>query len=212
MPLAQHCSAEKCSRAAAVALDGQSFCAEHFVLAAYRFLDDVAAQLHHAPQLGPSTKELARRLSDCTRGTTSLAMSSAKTDNLARARLIDILLWASELLKQVRRGPRVDLAVPVVLAGSAGDRVWEEATTTLTVSQHGASLCCRRALALGDVVKIKHANTGKQGTARVVWSSRKDAGTFEIGLELLNEQNLWGVDWDLVGRHRGGVGSASEAV
>jgi hypothetical protein len=138
-------------------------------------------------------------------------MSSAKTDNLARARMIDILLWASELLKQVRRGPRIDLAMPVVLAGSAGDVEWQEAATTQTVSQHGASLCCRRALALGEIVKVTHANTGKQGTARVAWSTRKDAGIFEIGLELLNEQNLWGLDWELPGRPRAGTGSAVEA-
>jgi hypothetical protein len=125
--------------------------------------------------------------------------------------MIDILLWASELLKQVRRGPRIDLAVPVLLAGSAGDMEWQEATTTQTVSQHGASLCCRRALALGDIVRVTHAKTGRQGTARVAWSSRKDAGIFEIGLELLNEQNLWGMDWELPDRLRGGAGSAAEA-
>ncbi|MGB6546631.1 MAG: hypothetical protein WA871_05755 [Candidatus Acidiferrales bacterium] len=201
----------ECSRAAVVALDGGPWCPEHFILAAYRFLDEAAVQLRHMSQHGPATRELARRLDDCTRGTTTLAMAPGETNNLARARLIDILLWSAELLKQVRRGPRTGMEVSVVLAGSVAGIDWEEATKTQTVSRHGASLSCHRALAQGEVVKVTRLDTGQLGTARVVWSSRKDAGIFEVGLELLNEQNLWGLDLDVTQSTGDQAGSGAQA-
>jgi hypothetical protein len=210
MPLAQRCSSEACSRASTSALDARPFCTEHFIQAAYRFLDEAAVQLRHMSQHGPATLAMARRLDDCTRGTTTLAMSAAETNNLTRARLVDILLWSAELLKQVRRGPRTGMEVAVVLAGSTAGIEWEEATKTQTVSRHGASLSCRRALAQGEVVKVTCLDTGQLSTARVVWSSRKDAGIFEVGLELLNEANLWGVDWE-VPEIRRGSGTSAEA-
>jgi hypothetical protein len=88
------------------------------------------------------------------------------------------------------------MSVAVVLAGTAGEDSWEEAAKTNTVSRHGASLHCARALAQGEVVKVRRLDNGQEGTARVVWSARKDVGNFEVGLELLNHQNLWGIDID----------------
>jgi hypothetical protein len=111
----------------------------------------------------------------------------------------------------MRRGPRVGMAVAVVLAGSSGGDSWEETTTTQTVSRRGASLRCARALAQGEVVKITRLDTGQQASARVAWSARKAEGVFEIGLELLNEQNLWGVDRDLPQAPRGGAGQGTRA-
>lgn len=211
MTLDKQCSVEGCSLAATVALDGYPLCAEHFVVAAYRFLDDAAVQLRHAAPDGPTSSQLGRRLDDCTRATTTLAMSAIGGDNLVRARLIDILLWAAELFKQVRRGPRAGMTIPVVLASPVDNESWEEKTETHTVSRHGASLRCARSFAQGDLVKVKRIDNGEHDTARVVWSARKDDGNFEVGLELLNEHNLWGVDWDLPEARGGGSGSSAQA-
>jgi hypothetical protein len=150
-------------------------------------------------------------LDDCVRATTHLAMAVAEPNNLSRARLIDILLWAADLLKQVRRGPRAGMSVVVVIAGAAGGETWEETAKTLTVSRHGASLICARALAQGEAVKITRLDTRQYCMARVVWSARRDESTVEVGLELLNEQNLWGVDWDLPEAPLGGAGSGAQA-
>jgi hypothetical protein len=207
----ENCSIKQCPHVAAAALDGRALCADHFILASYRFLDDAAVQLRHTMRHGPTTSDLARRLDECVRATTSVAMSLAEPDNLARARLMDILLWGAELSKQVRRGPRVGMSVAVVVAGAAPGDSWEEMTRTQTVSRHGASVSCGRALAQGEVVKVTRLDTGQQGTARVAWSSRKEGGTFEVGLELLSEQNLWGVNWDLPEAPRGGAGSGAQA-
>jgi hypothetical protein len=191
----RQCSAQECSLPVAASLEGQQLCEEHFILASYRFLDGAAIQLRHSAH-GPATAGIARGLDECMRATTRLAMAADEPNNLARARLIDILLWAADLLKQVRRGPRTDMSVAVVLAGTAGEDSWEEAAKTNTVSRHGASLHCARALAQGEVVKVRRLDNGQEGTARVVWSARKDVGNFEVGLELLNHQNLWGIDID----------------
>jgi hypothetical protein len=138
-------------------------------------------------------------------------MAVAEPNNLARARLIDVLLWAAELLKQVRRGPRAGMVVAVVLSGGADGDAWEETTKTLTVSRHGASLICARALVQGESVKITRLDTGQNCMARVVWLARREESVLEVGLELLNEQNLWGVDWDLPEAPLGGAGSGAQA-
>jgi hypothetical protein len=114
-------------------------------------------------------------------------------------------------LKQVRRGPRAGLSVEVVLTGAAGGESWEEKTKTTTVSRHGASLICARALAQGEAVKITRVDSGQYCMARVVWSARRDESNVEVGLELLNEQNLWGVDWDMPEAPLGGIGSGAQA-
>jgi hypothetical protein len=211
MNKAQHCSAKDCSLPSAAALDRQPLCQEHFILASYRFLDDAAVQLRHTAHHGAATAEIARRLDDCVRATTRLAMAVAEPNNLARARLIDVLLWAAELLKQVRRGPRAGMIVAVVLSGGTDGDAWEETTKTLTVSRHGASLICARALVQGESVKITRLDTGQNCMARVVWLARREESVLEVGLELLNEQNLWGVDWDLPEAPLGGAGSGAQA-
>jgi hypothetical protein len=211
MAQAQYCSTKECSQTGAAALDGQALCQEHFILASYRFLDDAAVQLRHTAHKGPATAALARRLDDCVRATTRLAMAVAEPNNLSRARLIDILLWAAELLKQVRRGPRAGMAVEVVLAGAADGETWEEKTKTLTVSRHGASLICARPLAQGEALKVTRVDTGQHCMARVVWSVHRDENVVEVGLELLNEQNLWGSDWDMPEAPLGGAGSGVQA-
>ncbi|MGB6431666.1 MAG: hypothetical protein WBF06_13855 [Candidatus Acidiferrales bacterium] len=207
----ENCSIKHCPHAATSALDGRALCVDHFILASYRLLDDAAVQLRHSSRHGPTTSELARRLDECVRATTSIAMSGAEPDNLARARLMDILLWSADLLKQVRRGPRVGMSVAVVLASLIDSDPWEETTKTQTVSRHGACVSCGRALAQGEVVKLTRLDTGQHGKARVAWSARKDGGTFEVGLELLTDQNLWGVDWDLPEAPRGRGGSGAQA-
>jgi hypothetical protein len=41
--------------------------------------------------------------------------------------------------------------------------------------------------------------------------ARREENVLEVGLELLNEQNLWGVDWDLPEAPLGGAGSGAQA-
>jgi hypothetical protein len=197
MVSAQRCSAPECTAPATTTLEGRELCEEHFIAAAYRFLDEAAIRLRHSSYEGSAAAKIGRELDECMRATTRMAMSVSEPNNLARARLIDILLWAAELSKQVRRGPRTEMVIAVVLVGSTGGETWEEPTKTNTVSRRGASLSCKRALETGDVVNVKRLDTGQHGAARVVWVSRKDSGNFEVGVELLSDQDLWGIDWNV---------------
>jgi hypothetical protein len=211
MALARHCSAPECSCPATTTLEERELCEEHFIASAYRFLDEAAIRLRHSSYQGAAAASIARELDDCMRATTGLAMSVAEPNNLARARLIDILLWAAELSKQVRRGPRTGMVITVVLTGTTGGESWEETTETNTVSRHGASVNCARGLAQGDVVNIRRTDTGQHGTARVVWATRKQEANFELGLEFMSDVNLWGIDFDTPGEARRQARSDVEA-
>jgi len=211
MALAKNCSAPECTHPATTALEGRELCEDHFIAFAYRFLDDAAIRLRHSSFEGVAAARIAGELDDLMRATTRLAMSSAEPNNLARARLIDILLWAAELSKQVRRGPRTGMVIAVVVAGSTGGETWEEATETLTVSRHGASLTCGRVLVQGDVINVKRPDTGQYGAARVVWACRKDAGHFEVGIEFLNDVDMWELDFNQASETRRVARSDAEA-
>ena len=50
------------------------------------------------------------------RGAADIACNPAPPSNLERARVIDVLLWASELHGRLRRSPRVPAQIPVLFA------------------------------------------------------------------------------------------------
>ncbi len=138
----------------------------------------------------------ARQLEECMRGAADIACSPAPPPNLERARVIDVLLWASELHGRLRRSPRISATIPVLLRCEAPDRPWEEKTETSLVSRHGMQVSCRSEVRTGDQLICVRLDSGTRLEARVVWIHKKTGGGAEAGLEFLTEENFWGIDWN----------------
>ena len=70
------------------------------------------------------------------------------------------------------------------------------AARTLVVSKYGAKIECFRPLDVNQEVTVTVLPSEKQsGTGRVVWcnSNRSDSGNFELGVELREAEELWGI-------------------
>jgi hypothetical protein len=138
----------------------------------------------------------ARHLEECMRGAADIACNPAPPSNLERARVIDVLLWASELHGRLRRSPRVPARIPVLLRSEAPDRPWEEKTQTMILSRYGMQVSCRSEIRQGDALTCVRLDNGQRVDGRVVWVQRKASGEIETGIEFSGEGNFWGIAWN----------------
>jgi len=195
MDLGKRCQIAGCNEPGVVMLEGHSRCREHFISCAYSMLDSASERLQHTSFHGPEAESVVRALDDCMQATTSLAFATEKPENLERAQLMDILLWASEICRRIRRGPRKGIEIQIVLRSDAAGRAWREDTVTSVLSRHGACVLCQHEVMYGDILHIRRKDTEHEAPARVVWVRRASNNSFEVGLELLDQENFWRLDW-----------------
>ncbi len=102
-----------------------------------------------------------------------------------------------------RRSARLSMIVPITVRGTdTSGQAFKENTWTIGVNKHGAKLATFHQLAPGDQVVIENPVLGRTAKARVmrVCEKRFTEDPYEIGVELLEAQNVWGVkfppeDW-----------------
>jgi len=171
-------------------------CNPHFIQRSYRQLETISAGMHESSFQENNAEESARRLEECMRGAADIACSSVPPSNLDRARVIDVLLWASELHERLRRSPRMAARIPVLLRSEALDRPWEEKAETLVLSRHGMQVSCRSEVRQGDTLTCVRLDNGQRTEGRVVWIQRKSSGEIEAGVEFSTDGNFWGMAWN----------------
>jgi hypothetical protein len=191
------CTAEGCVEAAIASFDEGMVCRTHFLAGAYRHLESIAEQIHE-PNFHTQRGELATRLlEECMREVTNIACASELSNNLERAQLLDILLWASELYGRLRRGPRVRAAIPILVRSENEQQPWEEKTETLQLSVHGFSFVCHHELRSGDALVCIRLDNGRRVNARVAWARSKDSRESEAGVEFIADEDFWGMEASL---------------
>jgi len=195
------CSFLGCEDPAASSLEGCSFCREHFISTCYEQLDQCGSW--QEARLSPDrTSESARQfLGECYRQVAQLASNVKEFTGLERAQLIDILLRATDLSYRLRQSPRLAASIPVELRCEEPGGAWEEETQTKQISRYGALLKCQHPVRAEEILLVVRLDTGRQVQARVARQQRKIGEAQEIGIEFLDRDNFWGVDW-----------SAAEAV
>lgn len=192
-----------CSQALAAALDGKSLCREHFISVAYARLDQYD-QIRRGPGLSAVDTEAVRRfVHECTRTADDMEHTATDLDNLDRAKLLHIILTASELGRHLRRSPRKAAVIPVRLTSEKLGGAWEEDTETVLVSRYGALVRCKHAAKAGETLQVIRADTGEKVLARVAWqrapgNSGNNNDDIRIGVEFLGCENFWGLDWGAV--------------
>src|SRR3989442_12081875 len=101
----ESCGAPGCSRPAAGTVELRPLCLEHFLTSCYAKLDRCAQQLREQPLEKSTVESMQQFVEESARQATHIAHTVDDLDNLQRARLLDILLWAGELIRRLRRGP-----------------------------------------------------------------------------------------------------------
>jgi hypothetical protein len=185
--IAEQCSVEGCEKCSATALDVRYVCLGHFISICYENLEELS-QNTRKWSFGGTQWEFARRFTqECIEGAISFSRQSPELSNLERARLLDLLLWSTELGKRLRRSPRAPEAANIRLISEKPGNLWVEETRTLDTSQHGARTQCQHTVKNDDILKVLRLDTGEQAQARVVWHRPTASGAQEVGLEFLTD-------------------------
>ena len=198
MTNAEKCSIAGCGQALAASLDGETFCREHFISVCYTRLDRYD-EIRRGPGLSATDTESVRRfIHECTRFADEIEHSAQDLDNLERAKLLHIILTASELGRHLRRSPRKVAAIAVRLSSEKVGGAWEEDTETVLVSRYGALVRCKHPAKAGETLQITRVDTGEKATARVAWQRPSSNDDIPIGVEFVACENFWGLDWGLI--------------
>jgi hypothetical protein len=91
-----HCDTGNCGRPAMSSLELKHFCVDHFIARCYERLSVCSANRFADPGEAASVS-IDRFLHSCAQQAAGLVHPMRGLENLERARLFDILLWASEL-------------------------------------------------------------------------------------------------------------------
>jgi hypothetical protein len=198
MTTPDQCGVASCEQPVAASLDGGALCREHFILVCYKRLDQYE-EIRKGPGLIAADTESVRRfIHECTRAADEIEHTAQNLDNLERAKLLHIILSASELGRHLRRSPRKVAAIPVRLTSEKLGGTWEEETETVLVSRYGALVRCKHAAKAGDTLSVVRADTGQTAKARVAWQRPLDEEDTRIGVEFVGCENFWGLDWGVV--------------
>jgi len=95
-----------------------------------------------------------------------------------------------------RRSPRVSASVPIVIRGvDTTGQAFEESTQTVGVNKQGGKIATFRQWQIGDEITIENPALGRAGKAHIVRVDEKHFAKdpFEIGVELNEAENIWGV-------------------
>jgi PilZ domain len=187
--IANRCSTPGCDQRPCTVFELRQMCLEHFISTCYEKLEAVSKDRHVWSFEGPEWESASHSIQECAQRAGDLSQQKSEISNLERARLLDIVLWAAELAREVRRSPRSTLAITVRLISERPGRSWEEETHTLDLSRHGARMKCQHAVKNADILKVVRIDTGKQMKARVVWLRQIVPGTQEIGIEFIDGDN-----------------------
>jgi hypothetical protein len=199
----EQCSTPGCGQAVAASLDGDAVCRQHFISVCYARLDHYE-EIRKGPGLSAVDTESVRRfIHECTRHADQMEHLAQDLDNLDRAKLLHIILSASELGCHLRRSPRKVAAIAVRLSSEKLGSAWEEDTETMLVSRYGALVRCKHAAKAGETIQVIRADTGAKATARVAWQRPSDHDDVRIGVEFVTCENFWGLDWGIVEEARG---------
>ena len=192
----QRCAVSGCNEPKVGSLDFRPLCRTHFIATCYEQMEEYARLLEGRQFQGTSAETLRRFLTECTRQAADLAHSVGDLDNLERARLLDILQRATELGQHLRRSARKVMAVAIKLRYEKLGHGWEEDTLTRVLSYYGALIECRHPVEIGDLLVLTRTDTGRKVRARVAWRRRRKNAPAEVGLEFLNCDNFWDLDWE----------------
>jgi len=106
------CSRVECLRSAVTVLGDEDYCFDHFCSRCYELLE--RNQRLPGPTSSQEFCEELAELDECARRALEISFGRVELNNLDRARLLDILLWAGDLTTALRhrRTAPPDLASP----------------------------------------------------------------------------------------------------
>jgi hypothetical protein len=202
MTKGEHCKVMGCSQDVASSLGGEALCREHFISSCYTKIEKYK-ELRKGYSLKLEEEETIRRfVNECSRQAKEIKHATEDLDNLERARLLLIIEEARELGRHLRRSPRKTASIAVRLRFEVLVGNWEEDTQTESLSRYGASIQCSRRAKPGESLQIIRSDTAQKVQALVAWQRPSEDRNFIMGVEFMDSDNFWGLDWAVVEESR----------
>jgi hypothetical protein len=100
-------------------------------------------------------------------------------------------IGATEGGSERRRTQRVQIAMPVIVRGTAGTQKFEEETYTVAVNANGCMVKMTNRVARNQVIAIVNPKTAEELPCTVSFIGQKDAGKMEVGIEFSEPSPLF---------------------
>jgi len=123
----------------------------------------------------------------------ALATGTRRLHPELREKLISLSETAAKLYKRSRRPPRFGRSVACRIRISMVSTEVAESCSTVDVCQRGASVKTGCPLLVKQVITLEREDTGKRARTKVVWVKKKTANVFVVGLEILDQEDFWGI-------------------
>lgn len=187
------CGMTSCDESAAIALRGKALCVRHFIPVCMQEIESRGERLKNGLYDEAATLAFKNFISACAEQASRFIQDDGLTDGSTKTSLEGFLRRVSQSGQRLRRSPRMSSSVPIFLRREDSGRTWEEETWTITVSQHGASLVCRHPVETGGALVLSRRDRANRVQARVVYCRYNSEGWREIGVELLDRDDFWGL-------------------
>ena len=187
------CGMTSCDEGAAIALRGRPLCVRHFIPVCIEEIESRCERLKNGLYDEAATLAFKSFIAACAEQASRFIQDDGLTDGSTKTSLEGFLRRVSQSGQRLRRSPRLSSSVPIFLRREDSGRTWEEETWTITVSQHGASLVCRHPVETGGALVLSRRDRANRVQARVVYCRYNAEGWREIGVELLDRDDFWGL-------------------
>jgi PilZ domain-containing protein len=170
----------------------RDYCRERFIQTCYEHLEECEDKFKERDQADDLACRTCRRsLQEIVGQSTVTSLTAGDLSNLERIQLLDIVRWAGNLIRQIRRGPRKQVSIPVRLYLESSSQTCAEETLVREVSQHGTALTCRLPINVGEMVRVERMDTGERVEGIVRWRERRDGTSPAVGIEFTRCNNFW---------------------
>lgn len=96
MPANKRCRFAACQEYGITAVGDEDLCCDHFVQRCYEFLEQIDSERAKSGSDIFHSAHLKYAVNSCLQGALEVSLKSETLDNLQKARLLDIMLWAGE--------------------------------------------------------------------------------------------------------------------
>lgn len=189
----KRCAWVGCSQPVAATIEKRELCVEHFLEMARQRLDAIEKAVNDQTVLRAMLSEIQSVLSEILSQTPAVVAGARRLRPEMRDSFMSLSEKAARLYKQARRPPRFDRSVSCHIRMSVLSSEAPQKCATLNVSQRGASVETTQAFQTRQVVTLQREDTGKRANAQVVWVKKKATKGFTVGLEILDEDDFWGL-------------------
>jgi hypothetical protein len=191
----ENCSALGCWRAAIASLESHPLCRKHFIDSCEAELKAYQQQLKEN-RMGEVSPESARRyVNECTQQASNIERGARDLGGADRERLLNLIVLAADLGRHLRRSPRKVTSIAVQVRSEKSGQRWEEKTKTQVVSRYGALVKCQHYVDIDERLSVVRLDNGRKADAHVVWHAGKKDEQPKVGIEFLNCDNFWELDW-----------------